>query len=98
MSFFYVYSINYDMNLLEEIDGWVSKEYGITLNEYRLVNISGKALYIEGQTGINLMSEKEISFALKKKNLTIKGDNLTIKYFDKSTAVVVGHIVSTQIV
>ena len=60
------------MNLLDEIDSYVAKEYGITFNDYRLVNISGKVLYIEGHTGINILGQNEMSFRLKKKMLTIK--------------------------
>ncbi len=86
------------MNLLDEIDSMLAKEYGITFNDYRLVNISGKVLYIEGHTGINILGQNEMSFKLKKKVLTIKGDNLTVKYFDKSTAIVLGRIVQVEVI
>lgn len=86
------------MNLLDEIDSYVAKEYGITFNDYRLVNISGKVLYIEGHTGINILGQNEMSFRLKKKMLTIKGENLIVKYFDKSTAIVLGKIVQVDVI
>lgn len=98
MSFFCMMSINYCMNLLDEIDSIVAKEYGITFNDYRLVNISGKVLYIEGHTGINLLGNKEMSFKVKKKILTIRGENLTVKYFDKSTAMILGKIVQVEVI
>ena len=86
------------MNLLDEIDSYVAKEYGITFNDYRLVNISGKVLYIEGHTGINILGQNEMSFRLKKKMLTIKGENLIVKYFDKSTAKELGKIVQVDVI
>lgn len=86
------------MNLLDEIDSYVAKEYGITFKDYRLVNISGKVLYIEGHTGINILGQNEMSFRLKKKLLTIKGENLTVKYFDNSTAIVLGRIVQVEVI
>lgn len=86
------------MNLLDEIDSYVAKEYGITFKDYRLVNISGKVLYIEGHNGINVLGQNEMSFKLKKKILTIKGEDLTVKYFDNSTAVVLGRIVQVEVI
>ena len=85
------------MNFLEEIDNYVSKEYGITFNEYRYVNLGGKVLYIEGHTGINIFNDKEMSFKIKKKILTIKGEELIVKYFDKSTAIVEGRIIQVEV-
>lgn len=85
------------MNFLEEIDNYVSKEYGITFNEYRYVNLGGKVLYIEGHTGINILNDKEMSFKIKKKILTIKGEELIVKYFDKSTAIVEGRIIQVEV-
>ena len=81
------------MNLLEELDNTISKEFGMTLTEYRYVNVGGKFLYIEGHTGIDILGEKEIKFNLKKKKLSIKGENLIIKYFDTSTAIIQGKII-----
>lgn len=85
------------MGLLDEIDNYATRELGITFNEYRLINIGGKLLYVEGHTGINVLGEKEISLHLKKRLLTIKGEGLSIKYFDKKTAYIVGRIVEVVV-
>lgn len=81
------------MNLLDELDSFISKEYGITLTEYRYVNLGGKYVYVEGHGGIKVLSESEISFVVKKHVISIKGEDLIIKYFDKTTAIVQGRIV-----
>jgi len=85
------------MNLLDELDSFVSKECGVSLTEYRYVNIGGKFVYIEGHCGVLKVGDKEMSFKLKKNCINIKGEELMIKYFDKSTAVVKGRIVQVLV-
>lgn len=85
------------MSLINEIDGYVGKNFDITLNEYRYVNIGGKNFYIEGHKGIQLLSNEEITFKLKKKIISIKGHDLFVKYIDNSTAVIFGTIVQVNV-
>jgi len=85
------------MNFIEEICSKLTKDYGLSVLDYRLINISGKCLYIEGHNGIKLLAEDEIQFHLKKKILIIKGENLSIQYFDTNTASVEGNIVQTSV-
>ena len=84
--------------LLDDLDSYVTNELGLTLNKYRYVNIGGKALYIEGQTGIKTLSSELIEINLGKKTCTINGIDLFIKYYDKSTAIVSGSIVSVVVI
>ena len=83
--------------LLDELDNYITQELGITLKEYRYINIGGKMVYVEGQSGIFNLTRDEISFKLRKKTCTIKGSDLYIKYYDNSTAVVCGSIVSVVV-
>ena len=83
--------------LLNELDNYITKELGITLKEYRYINIGGKMVYIEGQKGIVNFSKEEISFKLHKKTCTIKGADLCVKYYDNSTAVVCGSIINVVV-
>lgn len=83
--------------LLDELDNYVTKELGVTLKEYRYINIGGKAVYVEGQSGIVNLSKEEISFKVHKKVCTIKGTDLFIKYYDNSTALVCGSVVSVVV-
>ena len=83
--------------LLNELDNYVTQELGVTFKEYRYTNIGGKAVYIEGQKGIFSLTKEEISFKVNKKICTIKGTDLYIKYYDNSTALVCGSIVSVVV-
>lgn len=86
------------MNFLEEINNFVLDEFGTTVNDYRYVVINGKYFYLEGHNGIKILTDKEISFAVKKKVISIKGTDLKVKYFDNSTAVILGTIVQVMII
>ena len=83
--------------MLDEIDSYITKELGITLKEYRYTNIGGKTMYIEGQCGILNLTKEEISFKLRKKTITIKGNDLFVKYYDNNTALVYGTIVNVVV-
>ena len=83
--------------LLDELDSFVTKELGVTLKEYRYINIGGKMVYIEGQNGILTLNKEEICFKVRKKTCTIKGSDLYIKYYDNCTALVCGSIVSVVV-
>lgn len=83
--------------LIDELDSFITNELGITLKEYKYTNIGGKAVYIEGQKGIANLTKDEISFKLHKKICTIKGTDLYIKYYDTTTALVCGSIISVVV-
>lgn len=86
------------MGLLNEIDNLFAKEFDISVSEYRYVNVAGKYLYIEGHKGILLLSDDEMVFKLKRKNLSVNGTDLQIKLFENSTAVVSGNIINVKVI
>lgn len=61
---------------------------------YRVINLGGKTLYIEGIESVVSLGENEILLQLKKQLLTIAGVNLKVKYLDKTTCVIDGEICS----
>lgn len=85
------------MNFLSELDSLITKEFGMTVFDYRLIDIGGKFFYVEGHGGITTLTKKEIAFKIKKKTLTLLGDDLTIKYYDDKTAIVEGKIFKTEV-
>lgn len=83
--------------LLNDLDSYITNELGLTLTQYRYVNIGGKAVYIEGQSGIKTLTKEVIAINLGKKTCTINGTDLIVKYYDKSTAIITGGIVSVVV-
>ena len=83
------------MSLFVEIEKLMNSAGGSFF--YRLVNLGGKNLYIEGIKSVVSLGENEIIFQLKKQALVIKGINLKINYLDKTTAVIDGEINSTEV-
>ena len=61
---------------------------------YRIINLGGKTLYVEGIKHVVSLGETEILLQLKKQLLTITGTNLKVKYLDKTTSVIDGEISS----
>ena len=83
--------------MFDKLDSYITEELNITLKEYKYVNIGGKIVYVEGQSGILSLSKEEISLKVSNKVCTIKGTDLYIKYYDNSTALVCGSVVSVVV-
>lgn len=61
---------------------------------FRIINLGGNKVYVEGIKSVVSLSESEIVFQLKKQLLTISGLNLNVGYLDKTTCVITGQISS----
>ena len=83
--------------LLDELDNYITQELGVTLKEYRYINIGGKMVYVEGHCGIITLTKEEIAFKMRKKTCKVAGTDLYIKYYDNCTAVVCGSVVSVVV-
>ncbi|MBE7076890.1 MAG: hypothetical protein E7374_03240 [Clostridiales bacterium] len=78
------------MSMMSEIESLMT-EVGAS-SSYRIVNVGGKSLYVEGIKNLVDLKSEQIQFGLKNHLLTIVGNNLKIKYLDKTTAVIDGEI------
>lgn len=85
------------MSFNNEINKLLLKYFDSSFSDYRYLNIGGRAVYIEGQTGLVEFDEKTITFKVKKQILAVVGTNLVIAEFDNSTAVVTGNIESVVV-
>ena len=61
---------------------------------FRIINLGGNSLYVEGIKNVVCFGEEEMQFQLKKRLLVVSGNNLKIKYLDKTTCVINGEICS----
>ena len=80
------------MSLFSEIEKLMNSADG-SFN-YRVVNLGGKTLYVEGIKNVVSLGETEILLQLKKQLLVISGSILKVKYLDKTTCVIDGDISS----
>ncbi len=78
------------MSMMDEIEKFMSTTNN-SLN-YKIVDIGGNNLYIEGIKSVVEFGEKVMKFQLKKKLLEVDGENLQVKYLDKNTCIIQGNI------
>ena len=78
------------MSMMEEIEK-LMWDVGTSAN-FRVINLGGKSVYIEGIKSVVSFGENEMQFQLKKNLLKVLGENLKVKYLDKTTCVIVGTI------
>ena len=85
------------MSLNNEINKLLLKYFDSSFSDYRYFNMGGRAVYIEGQTGLVGFDSRKITFKVKKHILSVIGESLVIAEFDGSTAVVTGDINSVVV-
>ena len=78
------------MSLFNEIDKLMNS--ADSSFNFRVINLGGKTLYVEGIKCVVSLGESEIIFQLKKQVLTIMGADLKVKYLDKTSCVLLGEI------
>jgi len=81
--------------MLEEIEKLMNSAN--TSSNYRIVNIGGKFLYIEGIKNVVSFGINEMQFQLKKCLCVVGGTNIYVKYLDKTTCVLEGEINSVVV-
>ncbi|MDD4110926.1 MAG: YabP/YqfC family sporulation protein [Clostridia bacterium] len=61
---------------------------------YNLVDVNGKAVYVEGHKGLVSLSNEMVRLKVKDKIITINGKDLKLKIMSSSTISVTGEIKS----
>ena len=82
------------MSMMTEIEKFMNMS-DISIN-YRVINIGGNFLYIEGIKSVVNFSTDNMTFQLKKKTLSVNGVDLKVKYLDKTTCIIEGQITGTE--
>lgn len=83
------------MGMLDEIEKFMlSADSSIN---YRILNLGGKSVYVEGIKSVVSFGENEMLFQLKKSLLKIQGQALKVKYLDKTTSVIIGDIKRVEV-
>ena len=77
---------------LEEISTLSGLPFDIINKCFMVINLSNRAVYVEGFTGLIYVEHHEIGIKLKKGILKLNGENLSIKNMNLDTLLVVGDI------
>ncbi len=79
-------------NFLDEIKNNLKKIDQKYLNNYNLINISGKILYVEGHCGLTILSKNIVAFKIKKGRVVVEGENLFLSELTFNTLKIEGNI------
>lgn len=76
---------------IEKLMGAAESSYN-----YRIINLGGNKLYIEGIKSVINLGETELVFQMKKQIISVVGSEFKIKYLDKNTCFLEGNILSVE--
>ena len=65
---------------------------------YNIININGKAVYVEGHKGLVSLAEDLVRFKVKDKIVSVKGKELKLKILSSVTLSVAGEIEEVSVV
>lgn len=65
---------------------------------YTIININGKAVYVEGQKGLVTLSETIVMFKVKGKIVSVFGEKLKLKELSNEVISIVGEISKIEVV
>lgn len=83
-------------NFFKEISEKIDFDHDL-INEFNIVNMSGKALYVEGHKGVTSISSEMVAFKIKRGRVVIEGDKLTLKELSQNTILLQGKIKKVEI-
>lgn len=67
------------------------------LNEYNIINLSGKLLYVEGHQGVTIISSDMVAFKIKKGRVVVEGKELVLSELTSNTLLLQGVIIKVEI-
>ena len=84
-------------SFLEEISNMSGLPLNLINDGFRVINLSNRAVYVEGLKSLIDVDSSEIGIKLKKGIIKLNGDNLRIKNMNLQTLLVVGDIRQIEI-
>ena len=83
-------------NFFYEIKKKINTKNG-DFESYNIVNISGKALYIEGHKGLLVLSNEKIVVKLKQAQVEVLGRELFLAELTENTLLIEGKIIKVEV-
>lgn len=68
-----------------------------SLNEFNIVNMSGKLLYVEGHKGVTVLTGEQIVFKVNKGRVVVTGEGMILIELTSNTLTIEGKILKTEI-
>ena len=87
----------YVFNFFDEIKNKITGIDHNFLNDYNIVNISGKILYVEGHQGLTIITSSQLAFKIKKGRVVIDGENFVLNELTDNTILLYGKINKVEI-
>lgn len=84
-------------NFFDEIKNKVTNFDHNLLNDYNIINLSGKLLYVEGHHGVTIISGETVAFKIKKGRVVVEGENLVVNELTDNTLLLQGKINKVEI-
>ena len=84
-------------SLIEEITKNFSSLELKNAFKYKIINLGGKALYVQGYKAIEKFSDISIILKIKNGSIFIKGEKLEIKEFYSDCVYIIGDIKSVEV-
>ena len=79
-------------NFFEEIKQGLRHTKGAVFDNYTIINLSGKLLYIEGLKSLLTLSHEMIAFRAKNSVFYVEGTNLSVEELSENTLKISGNI------
>lgn len=83
-------------NFFDEIKRKIGEiDYNL-INNYNVINMSGKLLYVEGHCGITVITNKMVAFKVKDGRFVVEGKDFYLKELTENTLLLQGIILKVE--
>ena len=72
--------------------GELKKHTNLKVDEFHIINVSNKLLYVEGHSGLTVLSKELIAFKVKNGRIEVEGRGLYLKELTENTLKISGDI------
>ena len=79
-------------NFFDEIKNKVKTTKEDFFDNFNIVNLSGKIIYVEGHMGLVLLSKEKIIFKVKRGQVSVEGKDLKMPEISENTLLISGQV------
>ena len=83
-------------NFFKEIKDTFQNSKKLVLDDFNIINISGKILYAEGHRGLVTLSKELVSFKVKSGVIMVYGTDMILSELNENTIKIFGNITKTE--